>query len=159
MQINIEWLQEAMPLFFPLPWQDLLTQLHDGESMEELGKGISLPRTGQELTHAVSMWLILVETEDSEKKALASSIHQAMARCAVVVKPIASMKRRGHRAYKHIDIVKVEAKVADLPENSVPPEIIKLLPLDGLFGKLQLQKSATPCGNTHVCRRSSRRFR
>ena len=40
---------------FPLPWQYLLTQLHGGDSMEESAKGISLPWTGEELTHVVSM--------------------------------------------------------------------------------------------------------
>ena len=38
---------------FPLLWQDLRTQVHDGDTMEELGKGVSLPRTGAELTHVV----------------------------------------------------------------------------------------------------------
>ena len=40
---------------FPLPRQDLLKQLTDSAKMEELGRSASLPRTGQELTHVVSI--------------------------------------------------------------------------------------------------------
>ena len=40
---------------FPLPWQDVSKQLTDGEQMEELGRSASLPRTGQELIHVVSI--------------------------------------------------------------------------------------------------------
>ena len=39
----------------PLPWQGLMKQLQYGLVMEELGRSVSLPRTGQELTHAVSI--------------------------------------------------------------------------------------------------------
>ena len=42
---------------FPLPWQDLLKQLQDGAAMEQLGRSVSLPRTGQELTHVVPIVL------------------------------------------------------------------------------------------------------
>ena len=35
-------------------------------------------------------------------------------------------------------------KAKDLPDKVVPPEIIKLLPLDGLLDRIQIQKSATP---------------
>ena len=54
-----------------------------------------------------------------------------MVRRDVVVKLIAGMKRRGHRAYRHIDMAQAQAKAIDLLEQSVPPENIKLLPLDG----------------------------
>ena len=40
---------------FPLPWQDVLKQLQDGAATEEIGRSVSLPRTGQELTDAVSI--------------------------------------------------------------------------------------------------------
>ena len=39
---------------FPLPWQDLLKQLTEGATMEELGRSASLPSTGDELAHVVS---------------------------------------------------------------------------------------------------------
>ena len=40
---------------FPLPWQDLLTQLQDGEELEAIGKSVALPRTGTELMSVVSI--------------------------------------------------------------------------------------------------------
>ena len=54
------------------------------------------------------------------------------------------MQERGHRAYKHVDMDQVERNARALPENVVPPEIIRLLPLDELQDKIQMQKSATP---------------
>ena len=42
---------------FSMPWQDLLKQLTDGATMEELCRSVSLPRTGRELTHVVSICL------------------------------------------------------------------------------------------------------
>ena len=45
---------------FPSPLHQILAQLHDSESMEELGTGLSPPRTGQSLTHVV---FILFETK------------------------------------------------------------------------------------------------
>ena len=38
---------------FPLLWQDLLKQLTVGETMKELGRSASLPRSCQELAHVV----------------------------------------------------------------------------------------------------------
>ena len=38
----------------------------------------------------------------------------------------------------------VFAKSAALPENDVPPEIIRLLPQDGLLDKIEVQQNATP---------------
>ena len=40
---------------FPLPWQDLLTQLSETAKLEGLGKSVSLRRTGEELMHFVLM--------------------------------------------------------------------------------------------------------
>ena len=39
---------------------------------------------------------------------------------------------------------RVREKAHELPENGVPPEIIRLLPEDDLQDKIQPQKSATP---------------
>ena len=128
---------------FPLPWGDLLQQLHTGENMEELSDLVSLPRTGEDLTHVVSVLLKTADADDSEK-GLARLIHQAMVRRDVVVKLIASMKRRGHRAYKHVQMEQVRERAELLPQHGVPPEIIRLLPLDNLLDKIQMQKSATP---------------
>ena len=66
---------------------------------------------------------------------MARFIHQAMVRRSVVVKLIDIMSKRGHRAYAHIDIHEVIAKASALPEHDVPPEIVRLLPLDKLQDK------------------------
>ena len=71
---------------------------------------------------------------------IARYIHQAMVRRSVVVKLIETMKRRGHRAYKHIDMNEVFIKAFELPEHNVSPEIIRLLPLDHLQEQFQIQK-------------------
>ena len=77
--------------------------------MEELGRCVSLPRTGQEITHVVSMLLETSKQDDADVD-MAHFIHQAMVRRSVVVKLIETMKKRGHRAYKTIDMNEVIAK-------------------------------------------------
>ena len=52
---------------FPLPWEDLLKQLQDGEEMAKLGKQVSLPRTGTELANVVSVLLKTAAGDDTEK--------------------------------------------------------------------------------------------
>ena len=56
---------------------------------------------------------------------------------------IETMHERGHRAYKHVDMKEVK-NANSLPENGVPPEVIRYLSLDDLQDKIQMQKSATP---------------
>ena len=128
---------------FPLPWEDLLKQLQDGENMAALGQQVSLPRTGKDLTHVVSIILKTAAGDDTEKY-VARLIHQCLVRRDVVIKLIETMMQRGHHAYKHVDMKEVHRKAQELPEDDVPPEIIRLLPLDDLQDKIQLQKSATP---------------
>ena len=41
----------------PLPWQDLVQQLQDGQAMTIIRQSASLPRTCTELTHVVSILL------------------------------------------------------------------------------------------------------
>ena len=55
-----------------------------------------------------------------------------MVQRSVVVKLIETMKKRGHRAYTNIDMNEVIATFAALHENDVPPEIIRMLPVDDL---------------------------
>ena len=128
---------------FPLPWQDLLVQLQDSERFTSMGKGVSLPRAGVELANVVSIWL---KTAGSDKDETVSArfIHQATVRREVVIELIEEMKRRGHSAYKHVDMDAVRERAEGLPEDDVPPEIIRLLPLDGAHDKLQPNKNATP---------------
>ena len=128
---------------FPLPWEDLLKQLQDGEEMAKLGKQASLPRTGTQLADVVSVLLKTAAGDDTEQD-VAKLIHQCIVRRHIVVELIRTMKERGHRAYKHVDMEQVERNAHSLPENAVPPEIIRFLPLDELQDKIQMQKSATP---------------
>ena len=78
--------------------------------------------------------------EDADNN-VARFIDQAMVRRSVVVKLIEARKRRGHRAYKNIDMDAVIAKSAALPEHDVPPEIIRLLSLDALQNKIDLHQN------------------
>ena len=60
------------------------------------------------------------------------------------MKLIETMHERGHRAYKHVDMEQVKRSAKSLPDNAVPPEVIRFLFLDDLHDKIQMQKSATP---------------
>ena len=63
-----------------------------------------------------------------------------------MVRLIEDAKRRGHRAYRSVNMDNVRAKAEKLPEHGVPPEIVHLLPHDDLLDKIQVQKAATPVG-------------
>ena len=102
----------------------------------------NLPWVGEELSNLVSV--LLKTSEDDDPKALAKFIHQARVRRVVVVKLIEDAKRRGHRAYARVDIASVRKKAASLPEDGVPPEIIRLLPHDNHLDKILIQKAACP---------------
>ena len=54
------------------------------------------------------------------------------------------MKRRGHSAYVNVDLEDVKERAKALPENDIPPEIVRLLPLDNAHDNLQPNKNATP---------------
>ena len=60
---------------FALPWQDLLTQLSETAKLEELGKSVSLPRTGAELIHVVSILLQTSNAKDYADNNVARFIH------------------------------------------------------------------------------------
>ena len=88
----------------------------------------------------------MLKTADATEsdKDLARLNHQAMVRRDVVVKLTASMKRQGHRAYRQLIMTDAERCAEHLPKDGVPPEIIKLLPLDQLLENNIQTKSATP---------------
>ena len=67
-------------------------------------------------------------------------MHQAIVRRDVVVQFILSMKKRGHRGYRNVSIEDVQSRAQALPENGVPPAIVKLLPFDRLLDNIQIQK-------------------
>jgi hypothetical protein len=54
------------------------------------------------------------------------------------------LKRRGHSAYVNVDLDDVKERARALPENDIPPEIVRLLPLDNAHDNLQPNKNATP---------------
>ena len=61
-----------------------------------------------------------------------------------MLKLIQGAKERGHRAYANVNMARVMEKAQQLPENGVPPELIRILPHDNSLDKLQPQKAATP---------------
>jgi len=127
---------------FPLPWQDILSEIRRHEDDGAGGEAPDLPWTGSQLSNFVSV--LLKTSEEDNPKSMASFIHQAHVRRDVVIKLIEDAKARGHRAYVNVDISRMRDKAKHLPENGVPPEIIKLLPHDSDLDKIQVQKAATP---------------
>ena len=64
----------------------------------------------------------------------------------VVVNLILDMHRLGHESYADINEEEVRQRAAELPENGVPPEVLKVIEeVDDSHDKLQPQKAATPC--------------
>ena len=82
--------------------------------------------------------------DDDTAASMAKFVHRALVRRDVVVRLIEGAKMRGHRAYKDICMEKVIEKAKELPENGVPWQIMRLMPLDDALGKIQMQKAATP---------------
>ena len=119
----------------PLPWQHLLQQLQ--------GDAPELPHTGEALSSFVSALLKTSDEGDTEES-LAKFIHQALVRRDVVISLIENAWRRGHPAYRHLDMDRVRQRAQAFPEHGVPAHILKLLPCDDLLDKIQLQKVATP---------------
>ena len=129
---------------FPSPWQDLILQLRASDEHGRAGSDMQLPRSGEELSNFVSV-LLKTSDEGDTQDSLAKFVHQAIVRREVVIRLIKEMKRCGHRAYRNVDIKKVEEKArATLPENGVPAAIAKLIPFDSHLDNIQVQKQATP---------------
>ena len=79
-----------------------------------------------------------------EQLDLSKIIHQARVRRRAVVQMIIDAKRRGHRAFARLSEQEVEDRAAGLPEDGVPPEIVRVIGADDSLDKLQPQKAATP---------------
>ena len=118
-----------------LPWQNLLQQLQGDEP--------DLPHTGAALSSFVNV-LLKTSEEGDTKESLSKFVHQALVRRDVVISLIENAVERGHRAYRHLDMVRVRQKAQELPDNAVPAHILKLLPCDDTLDKIQIQKAATP---------------
>jgi hypothetical protein len=54
------------------------------------------------------------------------------------------MKALKHRAYVHVDERRLREKARELPENGIPPELLRHISYDTHLDKLQVQKAATP---------------
>ena len=85
------------------------------------------------------------KTTDAEIKTL---LHQATVRRDVVVQLILDMKRSGHPSFQQLQEGAVRAAAAQLPEDGVPPEVLKVINSlreeEETGHKLQPQKAATP---------------
>ena len=128
---------------FPLPWEDLLQELRQRPDAAQ-----ELPRTGRELADVVQ---VLLKTGDSAgARNLQHVVHQARVRRRVVVELILDAKRRGHRAYVHLQEHRVRARSEDMPDDGVPPEFVRTLGSDDSMEKLQPQKAATPVAGRTV---------
>jgi hypothetical protein len=124
---------------FPLPWESMLLDL---QRTEGTGPAPDVPWVGEELAERVS--LLLKTRDESNPKACAHHVRQAMVRRRVVVQLIEGAVARGHRAYASVAMEHVREKALRLPEEGAPPEVIHLLPRDTDLDKVQVQKAATP---------------
>ena len=86
----------------------------------------------------------LLEHEEEDPASMASFVHQAHVRRDVVVELIEDAQARGHRSYRHVSIAAVRKKAEQLPEDGIPPEIVRLLPHDASLDKILIQKAAAP---------------
>ncbi|CAK0903535.1 unnamed protein product, partial [Prorocentrum cordatum] len=75
---------------------------------------------------------------------MSTFVHQALVRRKVVVDLIEGAKARGHRARRNVDMDEARKRAMELLEEGVPPEIMRLVPLDDALHKVQMQKAATP---------------
>ena len=128
---------------FPMPWTDLLAQLTAADATAAEGHAPPLPRTGAELAGIVSV-ILKSGGDDDTAASMATFVHQALVRRKVVVGLIEGAKARGHRAYRNVDMDDVRKRAMGLPEEGVPAEIMRLVPLDDALDKIQMQKAATP---------------
>ena len=120
---------------FPLPWERILQELRQTETASVAPQ---LPWVGEELANKVA--IMLKTKDDDDPKSVAQLIHQAQVRRRVVVQLIDGARARGHRAYLCVNMDRVREKANRLPENGVPPELVRLLPHDEDLDKVQLQK-------------------
>ena len=142
-------------LTFPLAWEDLLRKLQahhgllDSEANQEAPT--QLPRSGPALGEVVRVLLKTNKTGKTSDAEIKSLIHQAVVRREVVVRLILDMKQLGHPAYQSMEEASVRRAAAALPEEGVPPEVLKVIgEIDEQSeDRLQPQKAATPSDAFH----------
>ena len=69
-----------------------------------------------------------------------SLIHQANVRRSVVVNLILDMKAFGHPSYQHVREEEVRERAAALPEDGVPPQVLRIM---NYVGRLRREAAAT----------------
>ncbi|CAE7598782.1 unnamed protein product [Symbiodinium sp. CCMP2592] len=148
-------------LTFPLPWEDLLRSLqaHDAQVAKEQRQAAgvngpetaampSFPRAGKALGDVVRVLLKTNKTGKTSEAEIKTLLHQATVRREVVVNLILDMQRLGHPAFQHLREAAVREAAEQLPEGSVPPEVLKVIcglsEEDETAHKLQPQKAAAP---------------
>ena len=124
---------------FALPWQGILAELRRKRRFDAGVGGAPVPRVGTELSDVVQV--LLKGSDATTKENLPKFIHQATVRREVVKHHIKKMIARGHRAYANMTAADVHARAERLPENGVPPELVRLLPHDKHLDKVMVQKT------------------
>ena len=131
---------------FPMPWEEILRMLKDVDEESDGAAGLDLPHSGEELVRWVQV--LLKTSGDNSEDDMKGLVHQASVRADVVVALIEELKRRGHRAYKNLDMARVRSKAENtLPRHGIPPEILHLIKIkddDDSLDRIQVQKEATP---------------
>eukprot|EP00435_Cladocopium_sp_Y103_P014631 s5512_g3.t1 len=142
-------------LTFPLPLEELFRALQDHAVDVNEQQPLQLPRVGKELEHVVRVLLKTNKEGATNEQEIKTLIHQAL----VVVGLIMDMHRLGHPSYANLDEDLVRERAKALPEEGIPPEVLKVLPrLDGAQDKLQPQKAATPCDGRGPALEAGRTF-
>ena len=115
---------------FSLPWADIFS---------EMGKQVSLPRTGEDLRRVVQVVLL------GGDKVNPHVLSQATVRKEIVVQLIQEMIDKGHPAYRDYDMEQVRLNAEGLPsEQAVPPEIMAVLTTKIDIDKRRAGKPAAP---------------
>ena len=122
---------------YPLPWLDLLARLATMEG----AAAPELPRCGQELADTAQ---VLLRTGGLEAEDTKRFLHAARVRRRVVLDLLRGAVARGRTAFTALDLAQAELRAQALPEDDVPPELVRLLDADRSIAQLRPQKAATP---------------
>eukprot|EP00435_Cladocopium_sp_Y103_P028722 s3575_g7.t1 len=106
---------------FPLPVEALLQQLTAHLERPDVDEGV--PRSGKQLCEVFRVILQTNKAGKTSEEEVKTLIHQAR----VVVDLIMDMRRLGHPSFINLDEAKVQEKPAELPEDGVPPEVLRVI--------------------------------
>eukprot|EP00438_Fugacium_kawagutii_P006753 Skav200266 [mRNA] locus=scaffold4437:38715:48406:+ [translate_table: standard] len=142
---------------FPLPWEDLLTELQRMDNLGSSSTSCLLPHLGKALAERVAV-MIKIGKKDDQAEARQKIIHQAVVRRRVVVGLIAAMVARKHPAYAGVNMASVEERAQSLPVEDIPPEVVAILTNDGSLERVQRQKAAAPVNDQLTPEQARREF-